>query len=160
MKKTPFVALNLLILSSLLNSACSSVDEQVETLPAEPPVDQSQNSPRTVETSESEPTAPSASVYKDGTYVGIGEYNSPAGAETLAVTMVLKDDKVDSVSIYPESENETSHRFQKNFAGDVINLVSGKAIDEIEDLGAVNGSSLTPKGFNDALAQIKAEAKN
>jgi hypothetical protein len=46
------------------------------------------------------------------------------------------------------------------FAGaDYKQYVVGKKIDEVQ-LTKVSGSSLTPQGFNDALAKIKAEAKS
>ena len=47
---------------------------------------------------------------------------------------------------------------QGNFKAGFSELVVGKPVDQVS-LSVVNGSSLTPKGFMDALAKIKAEAK-
>ncbi|KXK09170.1 MAG: hypothetical protein UZ21_OP11001000228 [Microgenomates bacterium OLB22] len=43
------------------------------------------------------------------------------------------------------------------FAEGYKTQVVGKSIDELK-LDVVNGSSLTPKGFEDALQKIKTEA--
>lgn len=51
-----------------------------------------------------------------------------------------------------------SARFQDLFAQNYKPLVIGKNIDEVQ-LGKVSGSSLTPMGFNDALAKIKTQAQ-
>ncbi|WP_192583685.1 hypothetical protein [Streptomyces albicerus] len=57
----------------------------------------------------------------------------------------------------PRATDETSLALQKRFAAAVPRLVVSKDIDSVR-LDRVAGNSGTPKGFNDALAQIKAEA--
>ena len=96
--------------------------------------------------------------YADGTYTALGEYTSPAGPEHITVTLTLKDGVITEVSSTEESENPKSQYMQKQFAEGVSTAVTGKSIDSL-DLAVVNGSSLTPKGFMDALEKIKAEAK-
>jgi hypothetical protein len=51
-----------------------------------------------------------------------------------------------------------SVQFEGMFADSYKPLVVGKSVDSI-NLDKVSGSSLTPKGFNDALDQIKSQAK-
>ena len=96
--------------------------------------------------------------YADGTYTASGDYSSPAGAEQVTVTLTLKDNVVTEVSSTSSAENPKSQSFQKQFAEGVASAVVGKPIGSIA-LTVVNGSSLTPKGFMDALEKIKEEAK-
>jgi len=98
------------------------------------------------------------SIYKDGTYSATGSYMSPGGLDRLAVTLTLKNDLVTSVSIVPEPGDNTSARYQEKFASGYKQYVLGKNIADV-NLTKVSGSSLTPKGFDDALAQIKIQAK-
>lgn len=110
-----------------------------------------------------ESTAPvdgtvATSDYKDGTYTAVGSYRSPAGPETITVTTTVKNDVITGVSVVPHATHQTSIRLQGLFIGGYQQYVVGKDIDSVK-LGAVSGSSLTPIGFNDALAKIKAKAK-
>ncbi len=100
------------------------------------------------------------SAYVDGSYTQVGNYQSPAGSESVAVTIVLADDVITSVSVVPNSERDVSLHHQEDFAAGVAAVVLGKSLDEIGNLGAVNGSSLTPKGFNSAISAIKSAAKS
>lgn len=109
-------------------------------------------------TSTQEPVAMTGT-YKNGTYSAVGDYVSPGGAEQVGVTLTLKDDVVTDVNFESKAERPMSVRFQGLFASGYKDFVVGKKIDEIQ-LTKVSGSSLTPKGFNDALAKIKAEAKS
>ncbi len=45
------------------------------------------------------------------------------------------------------------------FANSIGALVVGKPLDEIGGYSAVNGASLTPKGFDAALSQIRTLAQ-
>ena len=114
-----------------------------------------------VVTSESEPTSPQASVdstYKDGVYTSTGNYTSPGGAEKIGVTVTLKDGVIEDAIIKSIAERPNTIKFQGIFIQNFEPLVVGKNIDEVK-LDKVAGSSLSPKGFNDALEKIKAEAK-
>ncbi len=96
--------------------------------------------------------------YKDGTYSATGSYISPGGPDQIGVTLTLANDIVTSVSVTPEPGDGTSARYQAKFVSGYQAYVVGQNIDSIH-LTKVSGSSLTPGGFDDALAQIKAEAK-
>ena len=49
--------------------------------------------------------------------------------------------------------------YQDDFVGGYKSQVVGKSIAEIQ-LGKVSGSSLTSRGFNEALDQIRNQAKS
>jgi uncharacterized protein with FMN-binding domain len=97
--------------------------------------------------------------FKDGTYTVVGNYTSPGGPETIGVKLTLKDNLVTAVEVTPNATLPTSKNFQNLVAENVGALVVGKNISEIK-LDKVSGSSLTPKGFNDALEKVKAQAKS
>ena len=96
--------------------------------------------------------------YKDGTYSATGSYVSPAGPEQVELSLVIKDDKVVSANFVGKGTNPTTMKLQGLFKAGFSTYVVGRNIDEIS-LTVVNGSSLTPKGFTDALLKIKNEAK-
>ncbi len=96
--------------------------------------------------------------YKDGAYSATGEYISPGGPEEVKLTLTLKDGTITDSVFTAQSERPISQKFQKEFSAGYKEYVIGKKIDEVQ-ITKVSGSSLTPKGFNDALAKIKAEAK-
>ena len=95
--------------------------------------------------------------YTDGTYSAEGTYRSPGGAESVGVTVTLEDGIVTAATFTPHATLPKSVTMQGNFAAGYEAYVVGKSLDEIS-LTVVNGSSLTGKGFMDALTQIKAEA--
>lgn len=95
--------------------------------------------------------------YKDGTYHAVGDYSSPAGGESIDITLVIKNDTVVSASFIGTATNPASVKNQELFKKGFDQYVVGKSIDSLK-LQVVNGSSLTPKGFMDALKKIKAEA--
>ncbi len=99
-----------------------------------------------------------ASSYKDGSYTAVGSYVSPAGQEEVDVTLVLKDGKVASAEFVGKTQNPISKKLQTQFNEGYEQVVVGKSIDELS-LTVVNGSSLTPKGFMDAVQKIKSQAK-
>lgn len=95
--------------------------------------------------------------YKDGTYSAAGKYNSPAGEEELDVTLTLKKDIVVDAKVTEKAVNKISLRMQDQFAAGYKQYVIGKNIKDIQ-ITKVSGSSLTPQGFNDAVAKIKVQA--
>ncbi len=103
-------------------------------------------------------TDTATSRYKNGTYTATGSYRSPGGLDNVGVTLTLKNDIIISVSFTPMAHDGISAQYQTMFAGGFQSLVLGKNISSVY-LDAVSGSSLTGQGFNDALAQIKAQAK-
>lgn len=91
-------------------------------------------------------------------YSADGNYQSPAGMETVHVALTLKDDVITDATFSGDGTNPRTKVMQGNFAAGFKEVVVGKPIDQLS-VGVVNGSSLTGKGFMDAVAKIKAEAK-
>ena len=96
--------------------------------------------------------------YKDGTYSARGSYFSPAFIEELGITLTIESDTVVAATFDVGASNSTSVKYQNNFKNGFDQYVIGKNIDSLK-LQVVNGSSLTPKGFIDALKKIKKEAQ-
>lgn len=96
--------------------------------------------------------------YKNGTYTADGEYISPDGAEKIGVTLTLTNDTVTNASVEVKSESPTSKNFQTQFSQNFKVFVIGKDISNL-NLSKISGSSLTPKGFNNAVEKIKSQAK-
>lgn len=103
-------------------------------------------------------TTDESSMYEDGTYTASGSYTSPAGPETIGVTLTIKNDLVSSVNIQVNAVDPVSKGFQEAFSSAISAKIVGKSLDEIDGYSSVNGSSLTPNGFDVALASIKTEA--
>jgi uncharacterized protein with FMN-binding domain len=96
--------------------------------------------------------------YKDGTYSADGVYQTPDNQEEIGVTLTLKNNIITEANVEEKGILATSKRFQGEFISGYKPMVIGKNIDEV-NLSKVSGSSLTPKGFNDALSKIKEQAK-
>lgn len=75
----------------------------------------------------------------------------------MNVTLILKEGVVTDVKMTPKTENPVSKGFQDKFAAGIAAEVVGKPIDSIS-VDVVNGSSLTPAGFMEALLKIKLQA--
>ncbi len=96
--------------------------------------------------------------YEDGSYAILTDYNSPGGLHTLDVVITIEDDIVTDIEITPETGDKGTNKSQVNFAAAIDELVIGKNIDEVEAYASVNGSSLTPQAFQDAIEQVREEA--
>ncbi len=117
------------------------------------------SSPSSAGTSSSTAVASTgASTYKDGTYSSDGTYTSPNGQETVGVELTLAADKVSAVNITVHPSNPNTKKFQGEFASGIAAQIVGKDIDEL-NVSKVAGSSLTSGGFNEAVEQIKSQAK-
>jgi uncharacterized protein with FMN-binding domain len=99
-----------------------------------------------------------ASTYKDGTYTATGRYTAPSGAESVTVSVTIQDDVVTASTATGNATDREAREYQADFVSGYKSQVVGKSISSIS-LSRVSGSSLTPKGFNDALEQIKNQAK-
>lgn len=94
--------------------------------------------------------------YTDGEYEAEGLYSG--GKKSIIVKVELSDDKIKHVEVTPNTLTiKRSLSLQQKFAEAVPEVVVGRAIDEVQ-LDKLAGSSLTTKGFNDALQKIKTEA--
>ena len=100
----------------------------------------------------------SAYVYKNGTYTATGSYMSPGGYDQLGVTITVKNDVVTDTSVQLMAGDHTSSRYQQMFADNYKQYVVGQNLSGL-NVGKVSRSSLTPEGFNDALNQIRSQAK-
>lgn len=98
------------------------------------------------------------SAYQDGTYSATGSYISPGGRQSIELTVTIVDGVITDTTIVNKSQDSESKEYQEVFAAGYKTLVVGKSIDEVS-LSRVAGSSLTSNGFNDALDQIKDDAK-
>ncbi len=112
-----------------------------------------------IDAMEAQPTAAMMASYKDGEYEAEGMYTSPGGAESIDVTLTLKDGVVEEAEVISNATRPISKQMQASFIGGYKELVVGKKLDEI-NLTKVSASSLTPKGFNDAVEKIKAQAQS
>jgi len=97
------------------------------------------------------------SSYEDGEYEAVGNYTSPAGEEEVEIMITLEGGVVTAAEFTGKATHNVSMKLQKSFSEGFEEQVVGKSIDEIA-LTVVNGSSLTPKGFMDALQKVKTEA--
>ena len=101
----------------------------------------------------------SNATYKDGTYSATGSYVSPGGTQSIKVSVTLKNGVVTDTAAQSGAVDSQSEEFQGQFLGGYKQLVVGKSINSI-NLSRVSGSSLTSQGFNNAIEQIKSEAKS
>lgn len=101
---------------------------------------------------------PVSTMYKDGTYSADGVYQSPAGGELVHVSVTIKGDMITDATYKGDATNGKSIKFQEAFGLGFKEQVVGKSVDAVS-LTVVNGSSLTGKGFMEALSKIKASAK-
>ena len=74
------------------------------------------------------------------------------------MNLTLKNDIITAITVTPEPGDNTSARYQRIFVANYQPLVLGKNIADVS-LSKVSGSSLTSRGFNEALTQIKAQAQ-
>ncbi len=186
MQNTIRYALFLLIVSGSLFAGCNSevedadmtlptneeVEEQtgIDNIELEEGSDEEGNPSPEVDDANSSSTGSSstgntsaseeASAYEDGTYTAGGTYASPAGPESIGVTLTVKDGAVTAVSVKVEATDQASKMYQENFAKGISTKVVGKSLDEIGGYSSVNGSSLTPNGFDAALEAIKDQASS
>lgn len=93
--------------------------------------------------------------FADGVYTATGEYGGQPSHITVKAT--LKDGVITAVTVTPHAYVPRSLELQRAFATAVPKVVIGKRIDEVK-VGKLAGSSGTPKGFNDAIRQIRAQA--
>lgn len=102
-------------------------------------------------------TMPDNDAYKDGSYEAVGNYVSPGGEESIDVTLTLNGGIVEDATVVSNATRPISKQMQASFIGGFEEQVVGKSINEI-NLTKVAASSLAPKGFNDAIEKIKAQA--
>lgn len=97
--------------------------------------------------------------FKDGTYSATGNYQTPESTESISVTVTIAGDMITNTSASANAKNSESKAYLSDFIGGYKSKVVGKALASLQ-LGNVSGASLTPTGFNNAIAQIRAQAQN
>ena len=102
--------------------------------------------------------ASDTSSYEDGTYRATGSYMTPGGTESIELTVVIKDGVISDTSIANNATDPEAVEHQELFSDNYKALVVGKPVGSVS-LSRVAGSSLTSNGFNDALDQIKEDAR-
>lgn len=117
---------------------------------------QSQEATRPTEPSGN--AAPSNASFKNGSYQATGSYNSPGGRESIDVSLTLEDNIVTAVTVKEGAKSPTSRQYQGEFIDGYKSQVVGKNIEDIS-LSRVSGSSLTSRGFNDALDTIRDQSR-
>lgn len=96
--------------------------------------------------------------YQDGTYSAAGTYATPGGRESIELSVTLVDGEITDTSLQQNAKTGEAEEYQSRFASGYKTLVVGKNIDEVS-VSRVAGSSLTSNGFEDALDQIKDDAR-
>lgn len=88
----------------------------------------------------------------------VGSYNSPAGEDTIEVTLTLNDQNiVQDVEIDYLGNNGISRGKISDYEEGIKDIVIGQNINDVESPEKVNGSSLTSIGFNEAVNKMKAQ---
>lgn len=110
-------------------------------------------------TSQQQTTTQSSNVsYKDGTYTVNDTYPSPGGIEDIKVVLTLKSNTVTEVEVTQDANEAESAEYQGRFQESYRLKVVGKAINTLS-LSRSSGASLTTNAFNDALEEIRQQAK-
>jgi uncharacterized protein with FMN-binding domain len=134
-------------------AACTSEEPPSTSTSTPPPTTSAPADPTPSQTAEAEEFE-----YVDGTYTARGYYGGAPSYMTFTVTL---DDGVitDVESELMPDNNDTSRGYQERFAAALPDEVVGRSVDEVE-VGVLAGSRSCGDGFNDALAQIRDEARS
>jgi len=101
----------------------------------------------------------SASDFADGTYTTVASYFTPRRTEHIMdITITLTDGVITDADIQYDGEapKTPSHN---NFDNAYKTAVVGQPIEEVF-LSRVGGASLTSDSFNEAIEEVKAEARS
>lgn len=94
--------------------------------------------------------------YKDGSYAGSGDYQTPDSSNvSIDVKLTLKDDLVTDIEVLPNATSGNAKQYQDQFASGIKDVSVGKHLEELSDVTRVAGSSLTHLGFRKAVEQIE-----
>lgn len=148
----------LLLGGSLVLSSCATAPENTAPDAAPSQSDTSNDSGASSDAGAANADSSASSAYQDGSYTADGTYRTPGGVEQISVTVDLNDGVIDSVSVAGDPRAPESQQYQGQFISGISEVVVGKSIDEIS-VDRVAGSSLTSGGFNDAIEQIKTQAR-
>lgn len=138
--------LSLLVLTGCTNNTAPKTDT-----PAAAPTSQDTPAEQSSETVAS--VSSTIATPKDVMQTKEISYMSPAGSETIKVSLTTKDGVITSVTATPLATNPISLKLQTAFAGDVSKNAVGKAIKGLK-VDTVSGASLTTAAFNEFLASV------
>jgi uncharacterized protein with FMN-binding domain len=94
--------------------------------------------------------------YKDGSYAGSGDYQTPDAANvSIDVKLTLKDNLVTAIEVLPNATSGNAKTYQDQFASGIKDVAVGKHLEELSDVTRIAGSSLTHLGFRKAIEQIE-----
>lgn len=99
----------------------------------------------------------SSTAYEDGSYTATSSYSTPGGSEDITISITLEDNVVTGSEVSQVPSDQGAAAYQAEFKQNYKPLVEGRKISEI-NLSRVSGSSLTSRGFNDAVESIKSQA--
>jgi len=151
-------AIGLAVGSLAVLAGCQAGDVSITVANEEPEDTATTDSMEVMEAPEAPDQPVDLGPLADGTYTVTGGYQSPNGPETVVVTLSIADGIVTEAVVEPQATNATSSRYQGQFAEGIAEEVVGKPLAEVE-VTRVAGSSLTGRGFNEALDQIRSEAQ-
>ena len=146
------------IAGALLLSGCAAESSSAETTGAAEGSATPQSTAAAASPSASSDAGSSSSTYKDGSYTAGGSYQTPETVEKITVSVTIADDTVTAVKVTGDPQAAETTHYQGQFISGISAVVVGKKLDDIS-VDKVAGSSLTSKGFNQALATIRTEAK-
>ncbi|MBU4464913.1 MAG: hypothetical protein KKH75_03595, partial [Actinobacteria bacterium] len=144
------------VAGALTLAGCSAGTTAESAATTETPASTAATAPTTGATSSAADA--SSTTYANGTYTASGSYQTPESVEQVSVTVTLADDVVTAVEVNGTPTTSESKQYQSRFIGGISSEVVGKDIDQIS-VSRVAGSSLTSGGFNQAIEEIKSEAK-
>jgi uncharacterized protein with FMN-binding domain len=142
------------IAGTLLLAGCAAEASSAETTKDTPAPQSTASAPSTSSAS----TGGGGGAYKDGTYTAEGSYQTPETVEKISVSLTIQDDTVTAVDVTGDPQAAETKHYQAQFIGGIAAQVVGKKLDDIS-VSRVSGSSLTSKGFTQALDTIRTEAK-
>ena len=109
-----------------------------------------------------EETAPeeeaAENAFLPGTYTHNASYVSPGGQEVVAVTFTIENDIITAVEVSAVEAGSVSKTYISLFDEGIKELAIGTPLNQLQEVDAVNGSSLTGTAFNAALTATKSEA--
>lgn len=146
----------------------ASATEDTEVVEPEVATEEAVTEPATEETAPETPEVEAAAEeteasvdkadFRNGSYSVTTNYNRPGGTDAITVNVTVSSNLITAVTVNGHAEHAISRKHQLSFSRDAATLTVGKRIDEALIVGAVNGSSLTAKAFNNAVSQIRSQA--
>jgi len=89
---------------------------------------------------------------------GSGDYRSPSGSILTQVTIEVDENNIiQNVEVSSPTNDRTSQNYIEKYNEGIKEELIGVSLNEAQSPEKVNGSSLTSKGFNEALDAIKSQ---